>query len=352
MNGRRVLLISENLSPPFDEGIKKSVYHLYLNLKQRYQVRVLCREGIPGDGMVVAVKTNKLFLGGNIRRQIKSFMPETIIYFPFASATFASYLREAFLKFQARDARHLMIALQPKPINSWQNSVIRMIKPDQVLTPSPELKKELDTLNIPNTLIPLWTDLQKFSPLTDPGHKTALREKYNIPADKFVISHMGHLNEGRNLESLIALQDNGVQVVIVESTSTPKDASGPANLKKKLLEAGILVINQFIPEIEDIYHLSDLYIFPVVNKTGSIGLPLSILEARACGIPVLTTNFGSVKQMLGDDSGNIFYSEPENFKEALVHLRKSVKKDQKSNAIHTLNEEFLNGIINKIEYPN
>ena len=49
----------------------------------------------------------------------------------------------------------------------------------------------------------------------------------------------------------------------------------------------------------------------------SIDLPLSILEARAVGLPVLTTYYGSVEYFLKDDHGSIFYSESGNFLETL-----------------------------------
>ena len=50
---------------------------------------------------------------------------------------------------------------------------------------------------------------------------------------------MGHLNTGRNLEALIPLQNSVSQIVVVGSTSTPKDAVGPATLKHKLLDKGM-----------------------------------------------------------------------------------------------------------------
>ncbi|MBU8893852.1 MAG: glycosyltransferase, partial [Bacteroidales bacterium] len=74
---------------------------------------------------------------------------------------------------------------------------------------------------------------------------------------------------------------------------------------------------------------------------GSIGMPLSIMEARACGIPVITTDFGSLKTFLDTDFDNIYYDAPENF---IKHIRQ-IEKDNHINrldtCVHKLNEKFI-----------
>jgi glycosyltransferase involved in cell wall biosynthesis len=198
--------------------------------------------------------------------------------------------------------------------------------------------------------MPLLTDINKFKPLQDPLRKRMLRTKYGIPHNHYVISHMGHINEGRNLESLIPMQSGERYVLVIESSSTPKDAAGPVRLREKLEAAGIRIMNKYLDNIEEIYQLSDLYVFPVTEKTGSIGLPLSILEARACGIPVLTTEFGGIRNMLGDDYGNIFYSQAEKFEEALQKIREHSGPEYGKTKVRELNSTFIKVITEQIEH--
>ena len=44
--------------------------------------------------------------------------------------------------------------------------------------------------------------------------------------------------------------------------------------------------------------MSDLYFFPVMEEGHCIDVPLSCLEAAACNTPVLTTEFGEMKELL------------------------------------------------------
>lgn len=341
----KVVLITEILTPPYDEGIKKAVYNLFKALDKTYELQVICRNGFKKDNIHI-IQTNKLFLSQTIKNEIRAFQPDVLIYFPFASATFAGYLRFNILSRYNNKSKNILISLQTKHLKGWQKNIIRFIKPKYALTPSPELHQLWNSLQIKNQMLPLQTDLEVFKPL-ESNNKETLRAKYNLPKDAFIISHIGHLNEGRNLRSLIPLQRAGYQVLVVGSSSTPKDSLGPASLKKELLEAGIIILDGYIEKIEEIYQLSDVYIFPVVHKTGSIGMPLSIMEARACGIPVVTTNFGSIKHFLENDYGNIYYAKPDEFIEVVGHIAKEHKADRIKSNVHKINNQYLE-IIHKV----
>ena len=344
---KKVLLVTEYLNPPYDEGIKKTVYNLFKELDKRYNVCVICRYGFEKNNIHI-VSTNPLFFDTKIKKIVKDFQPDILLYFPFASMTFASYLRLFILKKYSIKTKSIIIALQPKKIHKWQKIIAKFIKPHIALTPSPQLQEMWQHLKIENKLLPLYTNQKDFSPIEDISLKKRLREKYNILNNKYVVSHIGHLNEGRNLESLIPLQKAGYQMVIVGSSSTPMDATGPISLKQKLIDSGMIIFDKYIDNIAELYQLSDLYIFPVVEKCSSIGLPLSILEARACGVPVLTTEFGSIREYLKDDHGNVFYSKPSNFLSTLDKIKDS-PSDHFKTSISGINREYNKILFSEIE---
>ncbi|WP_117882512.1 glycosyltransferase [Aureibaculum luteum] len=344
---KKVLFISEYLNPPYDEGIKKTVYNLFLDLDKNYDLKVICRHGFQKKNIHI-VQTNALYYSKEVKLLIKDFNPDSIIYLPFQSSTFASYLRLKLFSISAKKTKIALVALQPKPLKVWQKFIVKFIKPKMAFTPSPALHEYWNSIKIQNQLIPLLTDLSIFKPLKNKKDKQELRKKYDLPLDTYIISHMGHLNEGRNLKSLIPLQKEGNQVVVVSSSSTPIDALGKHSLKDDLLKAGILILDRYIEHIEEIYQLSDLYIFPVVKKNSSIGMPLSVLEARACETTVLTTNYGSLSQFLGTDNGGIKYSNPEDFLENVSEIKNNLNPTCGLSKVSELNNAFYNIIHNQI----
>ena len=117
-----------------------------------------------------------------------------------------------------------------------------------------------------------------------------------------------------------------MQVVIVGGTSQKTDNK----LKEDLSEAGIIIFHEFYKDISEFYRASDLYVFPVLtniggppisyNEIGTIDLPLSILEAMACNLPVLTHPFDALKRLFSPDNG-LFYC---NSDDKLINTLKSI----------------------------
>ena len=63
----------------------------------------------------------------------------------------------------------------------------------------------------------------------------------------------------------------------------------------------LTILDTYIPEIQEICQLADVYLFPVVKAHNCIDVPLSVLEAAACDLPVVTTPYGELQELLGKD---------------------------------------------------
>ena len=64
----------------------------------------------------------------------------------------------------------------------------------------------------------------------------------------------------------------------------------------------------YVESIDEIYSMADCYIFPVSINHGAIEIPLSIIEAMSCNLPILTTRFGGVPDIFNEKDG-LFYVE-------------------------------------------
>lgn len=137
-------------------------------------------------------------------------------------------------------------------------------------------------------------DVQKFIE-ADKEKKAALKCKYGLKDDRPVILHVGHLHSGRNVEALCGIEQDK-QVILVVSSVSRQDLE----IRKRLEEKGnIRIIDQYCPEIQEIYQLSDAYVFPVMQEENSIDVPLSVLEAAACNLPILATPYGELREFDG-----------------------------------------------------
>ena len=136
-------------------------------------------------------------------------------------------------------------------------------------------------------------DVRQFCPVS-PEKKTALREKYGLDPTRKILLHVGHLKEGRNLRALLeAPADWQVLLAVSSFTKQEKD------LRRDLEAAGnITILDAFLPNPEELYQLSDAYLFPVREACNSIDAPLSCLEAATCGLPVITTAYGEMGSLL------------------------------------------------------
>jgi glycosyltransferase involved in cell wall biosynthesis len=350
MNTPKVFFFSEDLRGPFDEGIKSAAVRILKSLEEKAAVFCACRSADPSIGKALEFRRiNRLLLSFKLRRTMRGFNPDIIIYLPRWGGTFAGFLRMRILKQSCRRAKAVLVILQPKDMNRLQRKILRFLKPDRVMTPSPRVRREMREAGIPVDFLPLYTDRKKFNPLVDPGRRDELRREHRLPLDKFLILHVGHINGGRNLEALIPLQDEDCQVVVVGSTSTSTVAYKDENLKRTLLAAGVIVRDDYLERIEEVYQSADLYVFPVVRDIGCIALPLSVLEARACSLPVLTTDFGGLRELFGDRDTDIVFAEPADFLRVLRRLRAKPANSSGPDQVERVNRLFLEAVYSLVK---
>lgn len=306
----RVLIISEDLVEPWDEGIKKFTISIARSLTPDHDVRVVNvdrsgfeprRNGSPPDAAdptIVTVGGSRTFFAPAVRAVVKSFDPHAIVYVPSPSSTVSSFGRAFALKRHCPRARVGMVALIPRRHRPALAPLLRGIAPDRVFVPSYASLLHLSDLAIAGGAIPVGVDTAAFHH-SDATEKAALRREFGVPEDAFVCLHVGHLRPKRNLAPLARLaREPGTHVIVIGSTSTPEDT----RVRETLEAAGVRVIREFVA-VDRFYRLADAYVFPTIDVEGCVEMPLSILEALASGLPVIARPFGGLRDFVaaGDD---------------------------------------------------
>ncbi len=343
MSMKRIFIYSEDLSYPFDEGIKNTAFALIHNLSGKARMKGACKRcDLPPDSGIVKLPTNRLLLSFRLARFIQKHKPDQLIYIPWTCGTFASFVRMKILSMYSPKAVSIMVLLQPKRIKKRFRFFMNWLKPDLILTPSPQVLDHSETFGIRAEFLPLSVNSEVFKPVSGTCRKAELRLKYRVPLDKRILLHVGHINEGRNLRSLIPFQDENNQVLVVGSSSTRDVSFKDEKLLDFLIKSGIQVIDTYIEDIHEIYQLSDVYVFPVKSEGSCIGIPLSVLEASACGLPVITTDFGGLRRILQDQEDSVFFLDPADFPHRLSELLQANRDISESarKAVERINQQY------------
>jgi glycosyltransferase involved in cell wall biosynthesis len=131
-----------------------------------------------------------------------------------------------------------------------------------------------------------------------------LKKELGIPINHSVIGTITHLEEHKGLKylleaaSLLLQQRNDVNFLIIGDGSLKEELKKlciDLNLEKKIIFVGEL------SEILEILSSIDIFVLPSLRE----GLGLAILEAMACGKPVIATNAGGIPEIVKDGVSGI-----------------------------------------------
>ncbi|WP_092167860.1 glycosyltransferase family 4 protein [Cyclobacterium xiamenense] len=149
----------------------------------------------------------------------------------------------------------------------------------------------------------------------------AVREKYTLP-NTFIL-FLGNTDPKKNLRGVLKA------LALLESRKVPFPDLVMPDIGKEILESMLAEIGApqllntihltgYIPneDLPAIYSQAVLFLYPSLRE--SFGLP--ILEAMACGCPVVTSNTSSMPEVAGDAALLIDPTAPLSLSEGIEHL--------------------------------
>lgn len=162
----------------------------------------------------------------------------------------------------------------------------------------------------------------------DPGFRPgvgAALERFDLP-EKFVINVGGidwRKNVGLLLDSFAALVREKPDWRLVMTGAIEDDPLYPgflAALKERGLERSVMLLGYVSrEELIALYNRAAFLIYPSLYE----GFGLPVLEAMACGAPVITTNRTSIPEVAGGAALALDPDEPDSFREAVIKLANS-----------------------------
>ena len=297
-----------DFSANLDEGFKNISHHF--------------AAGLEAGNDLIRIDIKQLW-GSVFWESIRHAQPQLI--HTIAQPTEQSLLFTKILQLRWPSARTVVSALCPErlfkngAIYPRQKIFIQIARPDLVLVQSSDAAEKFKSLGCCIKYLPNGVDLGRFRPASK-SQKRHLRRKYGLSSHQPVVLHVGHLVTARNLTALISLPVNNIQIVVAGSTCMGVDHQ----LLGKLQEAGFIVFEGYQPHIEELYMLADCYVFPV-QPGDSISMPLSVLEAMACNLPVVTTCFEGLMNIFDQSPSFRFIDETDDLLEPIESVLNSSK---------------------------
>ena len=294
----RICLLGDFTGNP-DEGMK--------NVSNTIRERMALKHDI------LALNPREIFNKRTIKN-IRSFQPE-IIHYIHGPTIRSLVLLQGLTIILGNKAKLISSATRPY-FSRYSKWTIPLLKPDLILTQSSHFESFFKERGCRVEFLPNGVDCKKFAPVSE-IEKFHIRNEFGLPENKNIILHVGHIKANRKLEVFKEIQKiDSIQVVIVGGTAQKSEDA----LKRNLQAAGIKICHEYYEDISKIYKMADLYVFPIrdtggtlpdtYNQVGAIDLPLSVLEAMACNLPVITTRFGALQRLFKAGDG-LQYAEDE-----------------------------------------
>lgn len=181
------------------------------------------------------------------------------------------------------------------------------------------------------TVIPLGFDLGPFRDKRISERKR-IREKYNLSEDDVAIAIVGRLAPIKNhqyflevIEKVLEQTSKKIKVFIVgDGTERELISNLVLKINKKYNDA--IIMTSWIEDIGEFNAGMDIICLTSKNE----GTPVSLIEAQAAGIPVITSDVGGVKDIIVEGkTGYVVPLEKQNlFVERLLELVEDEKKRQ------------------------
>lgn len=143
-----------------------------------------------------------------------------------------------------------------------------------------------------------------------------LKKKYGFDPAKPLVLHVGHCSVGRGLEDFLKIDPHRFQRMVVASGMFDSE-----EVRTALTAGGITLHSCYLPNVNEVYQMADAYFFPTRSDEYVISVPLSVMEALACGVPTLGyASFGKLLNVRSLPGGIRLIESAEEINDALEAL--------------------------------
>lgn len=169
-------------------------------------------------------------------------------------------------------------------------------------------------------------DLERFrSTVVD---RSAKRRELGIPEDAVLLLSVGELNKNKNHETVIrAIAEMDVYYIIAGKGRLENYLQ---SLIDELSMTDRVKLLGFRRDVAELYKTADQFVFASFRE----GLPVSVMEAMASGMPVVCSRIRGNKDLISEDAGWLF--DPRSVDACRTSIRAALKEDREKTGAHNM----------------
>jgi phosphatidylinositol alpha-1,6-mannosyltransferase len=326
LGGKKVLLVTRPIAPPWDEASKNFAFTLAKDLssEEKFELHLMTNgvvSELPENIVQEKIYThsqNDFGFFQKIRSLLFQFNTRgkfDIAHYFFTPTKLNSFIIKKLLKNKRTKSIQTVATLREDLFSDEE--IKNLMFGDLIITYSDYAKNKLEKLGIKNVKrIYPGIDLEKYKVI-----EYGTRSMEQNSKESFVINFAG---EYTRLGAMDDVVDSFIEVSkkipeaklsMAVRVKNEKDAAKKKEVIEKLKENNVLEKVDFYDDgkfkMEDIYNLADISIFPVQNMHGKFDVPLVVVEAMACSKPVIVSDipildeFCNEKNSVRVQAGNV-----------------------------------------------
>lgn len=174
-------------------------------------------------------------------------------------------------------------------VKSFLNSMDRIIVTSPKILESSKILREFKEKSV---VVPLFVDTNHFYPRKSDKREEILKMFKHLKVEK-VVMYIGRIAPYKGLQYLVEAMnkvDKNIGLVIIGNGPVRKRIE---NLIKNVKLTDRVVLLDHVPysELPSYYSAADVFVLPSITRGEAFGLV--VVEAMACGTPVITTELGT-----------------------------------------------------------
>lgn len=310
---KKILLVTRPICPPWDEASKNFAYYLSKHIKDS-EIHILTNGMLPD--MPQNVIQENVYVSGhfNLSQKIKLFKflrknrnNFDIVHYLFTPTKLNSFLIKTFARSKAKTIQTVATLREDLYSNK---DLKKMLFAGLIITYSDYSKNKLEKLGFVNaTRIYPGINLDLYSPAPK---NPKLMKKFGFLDDDFVINFAGEYTRLNAIDDVIeafieaSMEASNMKLSLAVRIKNEKDAQKKKEVIEKLKQNGVFEKVSFQDDgsyqMQDIFNLCNVSLFPVQNMNGKFDIPLVVVEAMSCEKPVIVSNIPILREFANEQN--------------------------------------------------